>query len=292
MTVIRLASIGFVITAFALLFCSCKDQLPKESVVNHREYVQANYASKQLNRDVAYNIYYPLGHEISDSFPIIYLLHGHGGDRDDWFQKDEGNIQGILDSLISKRKIPPVIAVSLSAGNSWYVDGEEKMETFFLSEFVPFMTTRYQLKPSAMRIIAGNSAGGYGALRFSLQQPELFDEVILLSPASYEPLPPAISSSRKVAAFASEGVFNDSIWNSYSYKHLMPAFIDQSERPKFYLSVGDDDAYNIVPVVTELQQLFLNNNIKNELRITDGGHDWQCWRTNFSNSLVSIFENK
>lgn len=292
MKAVRLAYLGFTLLIFALLFASCKDNQSKESNVDQGGYVHGVYASKVLQRDVPYNIYYPLGHDLSDSIPLIYLLHGHGGNKDDWFQKEEGDIQGILDSLINERKIPPVIAVSISAGNSWYVDREERMETFFLSEFVPFMTERYQLKPSARRIIAGNSAGGYGALRFSLQQPELFDEVILLSPASYEPLPPKISSSRKVTAFAVEGVFNDSIWGSFSYKHLLPSFIAQPERPNYYLSVGDDDAYNIVPVVTELQQLFLNNNIKNELRITDGGHDWQCWRTNFSNALVTVFEQE
>ncbi|NND62326.1 MAG: esterase family protein, partial [Flavobacteriaceae bacterium] len=113
-----------------------------------------------------------------------------------------------------------------------------------------------------------------------------------LSPAAYNPLPPAISSSRKIDVFAEEGVFNDSIWKSYSYLHLLPNFLEKEDHPEFYISVGDDDAYNIVPVVSELQQLLYEAGIKNELRITNGGHDWDCWQSNFTQALVEIFKSE
>ncbi|MEM7187289.1 MAG: alpha/beta hydrolase-fold protein, partial [Bacteroidota bacterium] len=238
-----------------------------------------------------YNLYTPASDQKVDTTLMLYLLHGHGGDREDWFQKEEGNAASLLDSLIGHGVIPPMRAVSLSAGNSWYVDRELPMETFYISEFIPAIERQLGIDMEPARIIAGNSAGGYGALRFSMKYPDLFDEVILLSPASYEPLPPDLSSSRKVAAFAKEGVFNDSVWNSYSYTHLIDPFITSNEQPNYHLSVGDDDAYNIVPVVASLQQLFLEYEVENELRITNGGHDWKCWQTNFTNALQTIFKN-
>ena len=149
--------------------------------------------------------------------------------------------------------------------------------------------TAYGIINPDRRLLAGNSAGGYGTLRFVLKEPKLFDAAILLSPAAYEPLPPEVSSSRKVEAFEKEGKFNDSIWRSYSYVHRIDSFLLQKERPKFYLSSGDDDNYNIVPVVTSLQQLFLENNVPNELRVMDGGHDWQFWRKSFVNFLTDYY---
>ncbi|NND63980.1 MAG: hypothetical protein HKN48_12390, partial [Flavobacteriaceae bacterium] len=182
--------------------------------------VESSIDSEILERKVQYIQYNPFMRDsMSKPSPILYLLHGHGGDHLDWFQETEGNVASILDSLIEAKLIPPVVAVSIDAGNSWYVDRHDKMETFYISEFIPEIERQIGGTLSR-RILAGNSAGGYGSLRFVMKFPDLFDEVILLSPAAYNPLPPAISSSRKIDVFAEEGVFNDSIWKSYSYLHL------------------------------------------------------------------------
>lgn len=249
--------------------------------------------SKILGKKVAYKIYLPFKiDDATSTYPVLYLLHGHGGDESNWFDSDKGNIPVLLDSLRCVKQIPPFIAVSVDAENSWYVDRTEKMETFYLEEFIPFIESNYPIDIKNGRYLGGNSAGGYGALRFALQKPDWFQDVILLSPASYEPLPPAISSSRKIEAFALNGVFNDSIWHHYSYTRLWDSFMGGNKKPKFYLSVGDDDVYNIVPVVTTLQQLMYQQQIPNELRITDGGHDWVCWRAHISEALVSIFSER
>ena len=263
---------------------SCKPTTPIGSVESK------SISSSILQREVAFQVYLPKdeGH-MTQKFPVIYFLHGHGGDEKDWFEANEGNIQVFLDSLINNKKIPPVIAVTLNAGNSWYVDRPEPMETFYLEEFIRFIESTYPINSNLGRIAAGDSAGGYGALRFSLLKPGLFDAVILLSPASYEPLPPAISSSRKVAAFTKDGEFNDSIWNAFSYTHRWQNLVNAPKKPKYYLSVGDDDVFNIVPVVTTLQQQMLQDRIPNELRITNGGHDWTCWQLNFTEALDDFF---
>lgn len=255
--------------------------------------IQGSIDSKILKKTVAYAIYLP--YEESNpgfTYPVLYLLHGHGGDESNWFEKGQGNIPFLLDSLRNLEQIPPLIAVSVDAENSWYVDRKEKMEKFYLEEFIPFIESSYPVDIKKGRFLGGNSAGGYGALRFALQRPDWFDSTILLSPAAYEPLPPVISSSRKIEAFALNGVFSDSIWHHYSYTQLWDSFLKSTKKPKFYLSVGDDDAYNIVPVVTTLQQLMYQQQIPNELRITDGGHDWVCWRAHLTEALVSIFSER
>lgn len=284
MTVRWIAGICFV---FALLACS--GQVPQLQGTVRSDKIN----SVKLNREIDYTVYEAPGfRDGNNSLSILYLLHGHGGNNMDWFEETEGNVAYILDSLISEGKIPALVAVSADAGNSWYVDGTEKMNSFYMSEFIPYFEKKYVSdNKDIKRHIAGNSAGGYGALRFALQEPNLFKNVILLSPAAYDPLPPEISSSRKVATFAKDGIFNDSIWESYSYKNLLKSLKSKKKKPVFYLSVGDDDAYNIVPVVTSLQQYFLKEGIANELRITNGGHDWACWRKNFTRALSEIFSD-
>lgn len=272
---------------FLLVFVTgCSDSDPE---INSEVYSES-FNSHTLEREVDYNVYITDREmkNIQMESHIIYLLHGHGGDHNDWFQEEEGNVAAILDSLVEIGNIPPLIAVSINAGNSWYVDSVESMESFYLKEFIMKFEEDHVLSPKR-RIIAGNSAGGYGTLRYALQRPELFNAAILLSPAAYEPLPPEVSSSRKVEAFGKDGHFNDSIWQSYSYTQRIDSFLQKKEKPKFYLSVGDDDNYNIVPVVTSLQQLFLENNVDNELRIMNGGHDWTFWKNSFAEFLTAIY---
>ncbi|MEM7549597.1 MAG: alpha/beta hydrolase-fold protein [Bacteroidota bacterium] len=255
------------------------------------EQVISNYYSEVLEDSIKYQIYLP--HSYSESapgFPVLYLLHGHGGDETVWFSEEKGNVIPLFDSLIHNKIIPPVITVSMDAGNSWYVDGPTQMQTAYLEEFIPFIESTYNIDESHdSRFIAGISAGGFGALRFSMIHPELFRSVILLSPASYLPAPPEVSSARKVDAFSIEGYFNDELWQSYSYLNLLDIFLDSEVKPEYYISSGDDDKYNIAPVVTNLQQLFLENDVSVELRITDGGHDWDCWRPVFEEWLPKIF---
>ncbi|KAA3618513.1 MAG: hypothetical protein DWP94_14320 [Flavobacterium sp.] len=272
---------------YSILISSCNEPVPRP-----QGSVQAkSLKSVILNREIAYNMYLPATFSQDQTqLDIIYLLHGHGGDHNDWFEAEEGNVAYLLGSLIAEGAIPPMAAVSINAGNSWYVNSREKMERFYLDEFVPhFEESVGYNNEKGNRSIAGNSAGGYGALRFSLQHPELFKSVILLSPAAYEPVPPAISSSRKVETFTFNGKFNDSVWQSYSYTKRIDNLLQAELQPQFYLSVGDDDNYNIVPVVTSLQQLFLENNVACELRVTNGGHDWQTWRKSFSNALTEFY---
>ena len=248
---------------------------------------QHHYASEILDRDVTYHMYLPAGYEATHAYPVVYLLHGHGGDADDWIEPAEGNVRYILDSLTREQLIPPVVAVTMDAGNSWYIDRVEHMESAYVREFIPMIESNYLL--DARRIIAGNSAGGYGALRFVLRYPEMFRAAILLSPAAYYPVPPAISSSRKIAAFQFDGAFSENVWQQFAYPNLP---MQEKEYPRCFLSTGDDDPYEIVRVVTDLRSFMIAHDIARQLSIIDGGHTWEVWRDRFAHDLVRVFDGE
>lgn len=290
---INIKNLILILSSF-LLIISCK-HTSQTSVSKPTEIkvLKDSLFSKTLNKYVQYRYSLPQNYDESQSYPIIYLLHGHGGSSQDWFAPEGGNAAVTLSEMTNNISIPPMIAVSISADNSWYVDSIENWESFYIKEFIPYFEAVFNFSDqSTIRHITGLSAGGFGALRFSLKYPSLFQNVILLSPASYHPSPPLNSSSRKIAAFAVDGVFSDSLWSTFSYKHLQHDFLKSTQRPKFHISVGDDDVFNIVPVVTDLQQFFLKNGVINELRITDGGHDWACWNANFKDALSVLFTSK
>ena len=178
----------------------------------------------------------------------------------------------------------------MDAGNSWYVNAIEQMESAYIDEFIPLVESVYNIKKERnSRIIAGLSAGGYGALRFSLKYPELFYASILLSPAAYEPEPPLNSSSRKIPVFQRKNVFSPTLWQQYSYTRLID-LTKSDAYPIFYISTGDDDEYNILKVATDLKYFFDDRSIANELHVIDGKHSWDVWRSCFTYDLIRVFE--
>jgi enterochelin esterase-like enzyme len=252
--------------------------------------IKKSFFSKELGKNIAYNVYLPKGYKNKKQFPILYLLHGHGGNENSWVDANGGNIKKNLDSLIHHKIIPAMVAVTMDAGNSWYVNSQLKMENAYLNEFMPLVESEFKIDTNLhSRYMAGYSMGGFGALRFALLKPELFNAVLLLSPAAYYPSPPKNSSSRKIEVFKKEGVFNTSVWQSYAYPNLFKVMGEQEYYPKFYISSGDDDEFNIVDVAISLRTFFINNNIKQELTIINGKHNWQVWNYCFKNDISRAF---
>lgn len=278
----------FLVFLFALFILTCKPN--NEIKESTSQIINSSFFSNELQAEIAYNVYLPAQFNDSLQFSIIYLLHGHGGSENDWIRKDAGNIQHLLDSLSFLKIIPPIVAVTLNAKNTWYVDAFEKMESAYIKEFIPLIESKFNVKSErASRIIAGNSAGGYGALRFSLKYPELFHASILLSPAAYYPESPPNSSSRKIPVFKKNGLFDIDLWQSYSYPKLLDSTNNNERYPVFYNSTGDDDEYKIVTVVTDLKSYFDELNISNELLIINGGHSWEVWRYCLAHDLTRLF---
>jgi enterochelin esterase-like enzyme len=277
-----------IISFITLLGCNTNKTKEKTSSI----VLERSLFSKYLKDSINYSIYLPEKFENTKNHRILYLMHGHGGSNKDWFNEKEGNIKHILDSLIRTKNIKPTIAVSLNAGNSWYLNSIKPMELIYINEFIPYIETEYDvLVNRKTRMVAGNSAGGFGALNFGLKYPDLFESVILLSPAAYFPSPPEISSSRVIDVFKFNGVFNDSIWKSNSYRNLIDASKSIINYPKFYTSTGDDDAYGISNVIFELKSFFITNQIDCEVSVIKGGHDWAVWNECFTNDLVRIFND-
>jgi len=145
-------------------------------------------------------IYTPPGYESGKTkYPVLYLLHGMGGDEEAWAAL--GRTPQILDNLIAAGKARPMIVV-MPNGNvaQQAAPGEDakgyykptmqlphtmdgKMEETF-PDIIKFVESNYRVnaKPS-QRAIAGLSMGGFHSLHTSRFYPKTFDYVGLFSPA-------------------------------------------------------------------------------------------------------------
>jgi len=253
----------------------------------------AELRSAALQRNWTYNVYLPDGYHARAElrYPVMYLLHGNNGQRNDWPVK--GQLQRTVDQLIRRGEMPPAIIVMPDAGTTWYVDLKEPMETAFFQDLVPHVESKYRTLTSRdARVIGGLSMGGYGALRYALKYPEMFQAAALLSPAIYNPEPPHDSSARFVKVFAepnTDGQYNAAVWKSYNYPALWDAFLARKITVPMYINSGDDDEFMIESEATQLYSLLRSNKQPAELRIVNGKHAWPVWESTLGDALKYVF---
>ena len=136
------------------------------------------YDSKTVGAKRRTLIYTPPNFSKTKKYPVLYLLHGIGGDEKEWLQ---GKPQAILDNLYAEKKIEPMIVVmpngramkdDRAVGNifdSLKVQAFATFEKDLLNDLIPFIEKTYPvLTNRESRAIAGLSMGGGQSLNFGL----------------------------------------------------------------------------------------------------------------------------
>jgi enterochelin esterase-like enzyme len=258
-------------SALLLLCVACAVPVSASTVYNRTFHAPA------LERDWAYTIYLPTGyHSDGPHLPVMYLLHGNNGEPTDWIT--QGHLQSTVDGLIERHEIPPVVIVMPQGGTDWYVDRKEKIETAFFDNLIPEIETHYAVeKERGGRAIGGVSMGGFGALHYAMTRPDHFCGVLLLSPAIYADEPPPASAARRVGVFG-DRQFDLRVWHALNYPALWNAYMSKPWRLPMFVSSGDDD----LTIQAEASALYTHLRLAGNpaaLRIVDGGHTWDVWRS-------------
>jgi S-formylglutathione hydrolase FrmB len=251
------------------------------------------FASKALGRDMPYAVYLPDGYQAGrKQYPVLYLLHGAGGNERSWLER--GQIKEKADRLIASGAIPPAIIVMPGCPACWWVDGaKDKAETAFWSDLVPMIDRQYRsIDGRGGRLIAGLSAGGYGAVRFALLYPDRIAGAAALSPAVYANSVPLTSAARVQPPFlGADGKFDQTAWDARNYPPLLERYFAQPLRVPLYLVSGDADKFGLA---FETALLFKRvcerqpNGI--ELRIVGGDHSWKVWETTIDDAMRYVFQ--
>ncbi len=251
------------------------------------EILSRKMASKLLAADYPYNLYLPDGYRAgSRRYPVLYLLHGNGGNETDWTRR--GRIQETVDRLIKTGQIPPLLIVMPGNGSSWWIDGNQQpAETVLIKELIPHIDAAFRsLAVRNGRMIAGISAGGYGTVNAIFKYPELFAAAAALSPAVYLPLPPPHSAANRVAQFQKNGSFDPATWQRLNYPVSWETYRAKNIIVPLYISSGDHDTFFIAWHAAQLfQKLFEYQPQRVEFRVVDGDHDWRLWRNTIADAI-------
>lgn len=246
--------------------------------------------SKALGHAYNYTVYLPDDYAKKSAacqrYPVLYLLHGAGGDENDWLVK--GGAEATLDRLIKDGKIQPMVVVMPGHRGMWWVDGNgEPAETVLLKELMPTVEEKFHVfNQREGRAVAGLSAGGYATVRLVLRMPELFAAAAALSPAIYQPLPPDDSSARKNPPFQRDGTFDPETWKSLNWPNFIKAYAEQTLRVPLFINSGDHDRFSIAlhAAIFFDEMLHIQPDAV-EYRVVDGDHKWEVWNETLDDAL-------
>lgn len=146
-------------------------QLPLPSNTQH-----LTFRSKLVNEDVGYCVYLPPDYSADSEvrFPVIYNLHGNGGNEFTGLDSIR-----VLDEGIKAGRWPQMIMVLPNGGHSTFykdsADGKFPIESIFMKEFIPYIDQTYRtIAAHEGRCIEGFSMGGRGSTRLAMKYPETF----------------------------------------------------------------------------------------------------------------------
>lgn len=151
---------------------------PGEAVVISSSRVQEEgFRSQSLDRDMRYTIFLPPGYDSSPSarYPVLYMLHGLGGDRTQWVRA--GLLTTAAD-LMQRGEIAPFIIVLPEGERGYWVDHANngpRFGSYVSRDLVTLIDRQYRTVATRdARAIGGMSMGGHGALQLALNNPQTF----------------------------------------------------------------------------------------------------------------------
>jgi len=112
----------------------------------------------------------PGGYDASQTYPVLYLLHGAGGSYQEWTQNTD-----IVSFTSAYRVIVAMPDSGHNADAGWYadwIDGSRQWESFHINDVIPYVEATYH--GNGKRAIAGLSMGGYGAMYYAAAHPGEF----------------------------------------------------------------------------------------------------------------------
>ena len=252
--------------------------------------------SKFLGCEQKYNVYLPNGYKATESYPVIYLLHGLYGDYTNW--AGTGRMKDVADELIASGELVPTVIIMPNAGdndvhnyqNGYFNVKDWPYEDFFFQEFLPEVEKKFNCGGSkGLRAVMGLSMGGGGSIAYAQRHPELFSSAYGMS----------AWLDNKHREVRGEGRPDSklTLTDESVRKHSTLDFMDQADEAaigrlktvQWFLDCGDDDS--LLPLSVELHLKMKRAGLHSELRVRNGGHTWEYWHTALRLSLPFASRN-
>lgn len=241
--------------------------------------------SNQLNAHWNYRVYLPKGYDQPENadtkYPVVYMMHGWGGNVTNMTDTARIDSKKILDDLIDSGKVKPMIVVFIDGFNSYYVDGPEfKMESAITEDLVPMIDANYRTIASRDgRAVAGISMGGYGAQNLALNHQDMFCCAGMMSPALWD------GDLPEIAAIGGSPL--EAVYREHSYENNLEKAT--STDTSFFVYQGEGDQVVDVNAVDNFVKTATDKGFDVQYSTMEKGpHAWATWKTMYPTILQEI----
>ncbi|HEU4473105.1 MAG TPA: alpha/beta hydrolase-fold protein [Flavisolibacter sp.] len=228
----------------------------------------ASIHSKSMNRALKCVVIVPEDKKDGVRFPVVYLLHGHGGAYHNWIRRVPQ-----LASLADQHRM--IIVCPDAAFSSWYfdspIDSSMQFETYIAKEVPAYIDNHYPtIKGRSARAITGLSMGGHGGLFLGFRHAGFFGACGSMSGA--------LMIENITKGFDVEKRLGDTIANRHYYREL--SIMKQMEQyPKDSVAIvmdcGTEDF--VIEMSRAAHRKMLSLKIPHDYTERPGKHDWKYW---------------
>lgn len=225
--------------------------------------------SASMNKSYPATVVMPDSYSLSNKrYPVVYLLHGYGGNYLGWAKNSE------VEALADQHQL--IIVMPDGNVGSWYIDSPVKansrFETYIYKDVIGYIDKHYRsINQKNARAISGFSMGGFGALNIALNHSILFGAAGSIS-GGVDPRP--FHQHWQLSDVFGSPSENKIYWNSRAIINNSHRFF--SSALDITLDCGVDDFF--IDTHRALHQKLLKLNIAHDYSERPGGHNWNYWR--------------
>lgn len=218
--------------------------------------------------------------KVKKDYPVLYLLHGGGGNAQDWIRYTS------IERYAEENEI--AVIMPEVGGLSFYGDMVHGYKYYtYLTQELPMVLNCF-LPLSNKRedhFVAGLSMGGYGAYKWAFDKPEYFAAAANLSGISFteDMFDESRGEFERHARQDQKGICN-LVWGGYEnmvgtkndtrYMVLYAAEM-KADLPRMYAAVGTADfSYEYAKKYLDFMK---SNGIEVTYEEFPGGHEWKVW---------------
>tara|TARA_R110002124_G_scaffold287320_4_gene472713 strand:+ start:7421 stop:8302 length:882 start_codon:yes stop_codon:yes gene_type:complete len=237
--------------------------------------------SQSLNKEMPYAITFPDSYNNNnDGYPVVYLLHGAGGDYSNWHKSVKNS--GLLSQLANTYE---VLIVTPEVGPySYYYDSplmdSVRYESYITNDLIKEIDGKYRtIADKSGRAITGLSMGGHGALMLGAKHPELFAAIGSMSGVTnIDTRLWDVDENRRSQRVNQQkemlGAINyDAPYSTYTAVGLIDKMKDKGI--KMIIDCGTEDF--LVKVNRQFHKLLLEAGVEHDYIERPGAHNWEYW---------------
>ena len=269
-----------------------KGDLYRVNEVPHGNLSKVWYNSPTLKMQRRMTAYTPAGYDKGKNYPVMYLLHGAGGDENAW--SELGRAAQIMDNLIATGKAKPMIVVMPNGNTDCQAAPGEWSRGMYQPSFmgsvnqrpiatmdesfmdiVKYIESHYKVaKGKKNRAICGLSMGGGHSFATSKRYPDAFNYVGLFS------------AGLNIGGERNKSFYELLQQNKEVQQQLSRLF---SAKPALYwIAIGKTDF--LYQQNADLRRYLDEKGYKYEYVETEGGHIWRNWRIYLTMFAQKIFK--